>query len=234
MYNCPISGAIRSKETGSMAMGQDHSLGLEVHKHLLKLGIETPALFPSEVKISQQRIAEHFQAIMKELNLDMSDDSLSRTPERVAKMYAEEIFWGLDYRNFPRCSSINNKMRYDEVVSCKCTVKSSCEHHAVPFIGIAHVAYIPHTKVLGLSKFNRVVDFFSRRPQIQERLTAQIQKTLEFVLDTSDVAVVVKAQHYCVHLRGVEDTNSETTTSAMGGRFLSVPALRQEFLALTR
>lgn len=211
----------------------DPALGQEVHDVLKDRGIETPIMEPMED--ADGIIKQSMRMMMLALGLDVLDnDSLEGTPERVAKMYTQEIFWGLNYANFPKMTTIENKMRYDEMISCKCTVKSMCEHHFVPFIGIAHVAYIPNTKVLGLSKFNRVVDFFSRRPQVQERLTAQIQYALGYVLGTSDVAVVVKAQHYCVHLRGVQDTNSETITSAMGGKFFSIPTLRQEFLALTR
>jgi GTP cyclohydrolase IA len=209
-------------------------LGELVRLMLVHKGLESPSNWHMH-EMADTIIRDHFAGIMMALGLDYEhNDSLVRSPERVAKMYTQEVFWGLNYMNFPNMSVIENSMRYDEMISCKCTVKSMCEHHFVPFIGIAFVAYIPNTRVLGLSKFNRVVDFFSRRPQVQERLTAQIQKTLEFLIDTVDVAVVVKAQHYCVHLRGVEDTNSETITSAMGGRFLSNPALRQEFLALTR
>jgi GTP cyclohydrolase I len=209
-------------------------IGEKIRSMLISKGLESPRnghMYENANKV----ILDHFAQIMLALGLDvLGDDSLQNSPNRVAQMYTQEVFWGLNYMNFPEMSTFGNSMKYDEMISCRCTVKSMCEHHFVPFIGIAYVAYIPNTKVLGLSKFNRVVDFFSRRPQIQERLTAQIQKTLEYVLDTTDVAVVVKAQHYCVHLRGVEDTNSETVTSAMGGRFLSVPPLRQEFLALTR
>jgi GTP cyclohydrolase I len=125
-------------------------------------------------------------------------------------------------------------MRYDEMVAVKCTVKSVCEHHFVPFIGIAHIAYIPHDRVLGLSKFNRVVDFFSRRPQIQERLTEQVSAALRYILQTNDLAVVIQAKHFCVALRGVQDHLSDTTTSKLKGRFLSVPELRAEFLSLTK
>jgi GTP cyclohydrolase IA len=125
-------------------------------------------------------------------------------------------------------------MAYDEMVAVKCTVKSVCEHHFVPFIGIAHVAYLPRNAVLGLSKFNRVVDFFSRRPQIQERLTEQISAALCYILQTDDVAVVIQAKHFCVALRGVQDHVSDTTTSKVKGRFKSVPELRAEFLALTK
>jgi len=168
------------------------------------------------------------------LGLDLSDDSLSETPKRVAKMYTQEVFWGLNYANWPTMTAIQNKMGYDELLATKCTVRSMCEHHLVPFIGVCWIGYLPKTKVLGLSKFNRLVDFFSRRPQVQERLTAQITAALQLILETNDVACVIHAHHYCVHLRGVQDTISKTVTSQMGGKFLKTPALRQEFLDLTR
>lgn len=211
----------------------DPTLGVEIHRLLVNKGLETPITRPI-AENADTTIISSFAQIMDALGLDLDDDSLCDSPKRVAKMFTQEIFWGLNYQNFPRMTTIDNKMKYDEMISCRCTVKSMCEHHFVPFIGIAHIAYIPDTKVLGLSKFNHIVNFFSRRPQVQERLTAQIQESLEHILGTADVAVVVKAQHYCVHLRGVEDTNSETVTSAMGGKFFTVPTLRQEFLALTR
>jgi GTP cyclohydrolase I len=149
-------------------------------------------------------------------------------------MWCEEIFTGLDYQNFPKCTTIENGMAYDEMISCKASVMSCCEHHLVPFIGICYAAYIPNEKVVGLSKINRIVDFFSRRPQVQERLTLQISETLRYILKTDDVAVVIKAEHMCVKLRGVKDAASETITSKMSGKFLSNPSLRAEFLSLTR
>jgi len=172
--------------------------------------------------------------ILKILGMDLQDDSLRETPHRVAKMYCDEVFYGLNYNNFPKCSTFENKMQIDEMISGSCSIKSFCEHHLVPFIGVAHIAYIPNTKILGLSKFNRVADFFARRPQVQERLTSQILETLKLVVDTNDVAVVIRATHYCVHLRGVQDLNSVTVTSKMSGKFMDVPELRAEFLALTR
>jgi GTP cyclohydrolase I len=210
------------------------SLGERVHRELIKYGIETPICGPMHEQVNQI-IRRGMVDTMLALGLNVyNDDSLKDTPARVAKMYTQEIFWGLDYLNFPGMTAIENKMQYDEMVATKCTIKSMCEHHFVPFIGEAHIAYIPKTKVLGLSKFNRVADFFSRRPQVQERLTAQIHCALQFILKTQDVAVVIKAKHYCVHLRGVEDSNSETVTSKVGGKFFKVKALRDEFLALTR
>lgn len=203
-----------------------------VHQHLLKLGIETPLRVGAVGDYGA--IETSFAEIMMRLKLDLKDDSLKRTPARVAKMYVEEMFYGLDYSKFPTISTFENKMRYDEMIASTCKVHSCCEHHFVPFIGVCHLAYIPNTKVIGLSKLNRIVDFFSHRPQIQERLTAQISATLQFVLKTQDVAVVIRAEHFCVKLRGIKDELSSTTTSKMSGRFLSVPELRTEFLALTR
>lgn len=216
-------------------MPNDPKFGDAIHSHLKNLGIETP-MHRNTLKplVTRARVQDHVQGIMQALYLDLDDDSLKNTPARVAKMYCEEVFYGLNYDNFPSMSTFENKMKCDEMVSVSCTIKSFCEHHLVPFIGLAHIAYIPSTRILGLSKFNRVADFFSRRPQVQERLTSQIFETLCVVLETSDVAVVIEARHFCVQLRGVQDDNSETTTSKMGGKFMTVSALRQEFLALTR
>lgn len=210
----------------------ENGLGLRVHLQLKRLGLETPMNTPRSG--AAWNIEKQIEAALKQLGLDLTDDSLKDTPARVAKMYTQEVFWGLNYDNFPKMTTIENKMKYDEMIAVSCSVKSMCEHHLVPFIGSAHIAYIPKTKVLGLSKFNRVTDFFSRRPQVQERLTAQISAALQFILGTPDVAVVIQATHYCVHLRGVKDENSKTVTSKMSGRFMRKAPLRAEFLALTR
>ncbi len=169
---------------------------------------------------------------MLALGLNMHDDSLKDTPKRVAKMYVKEIFNGLDYSNFPKCTTVENKMKYDEMVCVdKINVQSNCEHHFVIIDGLAKVAYIPNEKVLGLSKINRIVEFFSKRPQIQERLTEQIHHALVFILGTEDVAVQIKATHFCVKARGVEDTSSLTTTSKLGGMFRR-NEVRNEFFNL--
>lgn len=218
-----------------MTMIKEQTLGQKVQLHLQELGIETPMRNSCQSKAgAQQHIERYVFDILGELNLDLRDDSLHRTPYRVAKMFVDEIFYGLDYANFPIMTTVENKMRYDEMITVKCQVKSMCEHHFQPFLGTAYVAYIPNTKVLGLSKFNRLVDFFSRRPQIQERLTEQVSAALRLILETEDVAVVISAEHLCVKLRGVQDEQSKTTTSKLSGRFRSVDALRGEFLALTR
>ena len=214
----------------------DPVLGQRVHEHLLSLGLETPMtnnkLTPKQ-KVA--RIEKNFRQIMETLGLDLTDDSLAETPLRVAKMYTNEIFWGLDPEAFPKCTTVENKMNYDEmVVERGVSVQSNCEHHFVVIDGLATVAYLPKNKVLGLSKINRVVEYFSKRPQIQERLTSQIYHALSFILETEDVAVMIDAQHYCVRSRGVEDTGSHTVTSHLGGKFRTDTLVRQEFLSLAR
>lgn len=215
-------------------MSDSSSIGAQIRDLLQAQGIETPMFQHTQDGVSQAIIEESFEKIMIQLGLNTLDDSLAESPKRVAKMYCTEIFQGLNYDNFPKITTVENKFSYDEMLVTKCQVRSICEHHFVPFMGTAYIAYIPSTKVLGLSKFNRVVDFFSRRPQIQERLTAQIHSTLAYILDTQDIAVVIRAVHYCVHLRGVQDSTSNTVTSKLSGKFRTVPEARQEFLALTR
>ena len=217
----------------------DPELGQKVHEHLLKLGVETPTWNTLEANISRKEKIEIieglFQKIMTTLGLDLSDDSLCETPSRVAKMYVNEIFWGLDWEAFPKCTTVDNKMHYNEmVVERNINVQSNCEHHFVVIDGLATVAYVPKQKVLGLSKINRIVEYFAKRPQIQERLTEQIFHTLCYILETDDVAVMIDAQHYCVKSRGVEDTGSSTVTSRLGGGFKSDAAARQEFYNLAR
>jgi GTP cyclohydrolase I len=178
-------------------------------------------------------IQKHFEYIMLVLGLDLKDDSLKETPNRVAKMFVNEIFWGLDPEAFPKCTTVDNKMKYDEmVIERNINVQSNCEHHFVVIDGKATVAYIPKEKVLGLSKINRVVEYFSKRPQIQERLTEQIYHALQYILGTDDIAVLIDAQHYCVKSRGVEDVGSSTITSKLGGEFKSDQAVRAEFMNL--
>lgn len=183
---------------------------------------------------SQQRIDKisfHFAEIMKSLDLDLSDDSLRDTPNRIAKMYVNEIFGGLDPKNFPKITVIENSMEYDQMVCVQdIEVMSVCEHHFQPIDGFATLAYIPKKKVIGISKLNRIVEYFSKRPQVQERLTKQIADCLQFILDTDDVAVHINAKHYCVMARGVQDTRSTTTTSDLRGAFKQLPETRTEFL----
>jgi GTP cyclohydrolase IA len=214
----------------------DPVLGQQVHEYLVKMGVETPTTPNKLIRTDKIHIIEgHFKSIMETLGLDLSDDSLMDTPKRVAKMYVNEIFWGLDYDAFPKCTTVDNKMHYNEmVVERNVSVQSNCEHHFVIIDGLATVAYVPKQKVLGLSKINRIVEYFSKRPQIQERLTEQIFHTLCFILETDDVAVLIDAQHYCVKSRGVEDTGSSTVTVRLGGGFKSDPAARNEFLSIAR
>jgi GTP cyclohydrolase I len=215
----------------------DPILGQQVHEHLVKMGVETPTIDTKNLdrKDKIDEIEKHFASIMNILGLDLTDDSLTETPKRVAKMYVNEIFWGLDYEAFPKCTTVDNKMNYNEmVVERNVSVQSNCEHHFVIIDGLATVAYVPNQKVLGLSKINRIVEYFSKRPQIQERLTEQIFHTLCFILETDDVAVMIDAQHYCVKSRGVEDTGSSTVTVRLGGGFKSDPAARNEFLSIAR
>jgi GTP cyclohydrolase I len=214
----------------------DPELGLKVHEHLVKMGVETPIVTNTIERKDKIAIIEtHMTRIMETLGLDLSDDSLIETPKRVAKMYINEIFWGLDYEAFPKCTAVDNKMKYNEMVCERnVNVQSNCEHHLVIIDGLATVAYVPKDKVLGLSKINRIVEYFSKRPQIQERLTEQIFHTLQFILDTEDVAVMIDAQHYCVKSRGVEDTGSSTVTTRLGGGFKTDSAARAEFYQIAR
>ncbi len=181
-------------------------------------------------EIKQEIIEEHFEKIMLALGLDLTDDSLRGTPRRMAKMYVKEIFSGLDPRNKPAISLFENKYKYSQMLVEKhIHVNSTCEHHFLPITGKAHVGYISSGKVIGLSKINRIVDYFSRRPQVQERLTVQIAKELKQVLNTPDVAVVIEAKHMCVSCRGIEDDGSTTLTAEYTGKFKD-DVYRDEFL----
>ena len=202
-----------------------------VKKALEEKGIETPLKtsgFTDDGK--RDGIERLVKEVLVLLGLDLSDDSLTDTPKRVAKMYVDEIFSGLSYENFPKITCIDNKMKVDQMVCVnKIDVSSTCEHHLITIDGFASVAYIPKEKVIGLSKINRIVEFFSKRPQVQERLTQQVKEALVALLETENVAVMVQAKHYCVKSRGVRDTASETTTSALGGVFLNDAQARNEF-----
>ena len=213
----------------------DPNLGHRVHQHLVSLGIETPMLadqLSKKLKIESIEIA--FEQIMETLGLNLHDDSLTDTPARVAKMYVNEFFSGLDYENFPKCTIIENKFGSEMVIEKDINVMSNCEHHFVTIDGVATIAYIPRDHVIGLSKLNRIVDFFSRRPQVQERLTNQIWHTLNYILGTDDVAVYVDAIHYCVRSRGVSDANSRTVTNKLGGAFLDHGPTRSEFMSFCK
>lgn len=205
---------------------------IAVRQALVRAGLETP-LKPSTLSRDEKfdRIATCMAQVVETLGLDLEDDSLRDTPARIAKMYVDEIFSGLDYANFPKIAVIENKMGVDEMVKVKdIALLSTCEHHFVTIDGTATVAYIPRDKVIGLSKINRIVRFFAQRPQVQERLTRQVLVALQTLLGTEDVAVTVTATHYCVKSRGVIDVNSTTETTALGGAFKQDPRTRGEFL----
>jgi GTP cyclohydrolase I len=196
-------------------------------------GIETP-MKPDAFKLSDdekmKKIQFHFTEIMETLGLDLNDDSLKGTPQRVAKMYVKEIFSGLNPSNKPKIALFENKYQYKQMLVEKdITFYSNCEHHFVPIFGKAHVAYISNGKVIGLSKLNRIVQYFAKRPQVQERLTVQIAHELQTILQTKDVAIIIDAKHLCVSSRGVQDINSATVSSFYGGKF-EEDATRAEFL----
>ncbi|MDB4448266.1 GTP cyclohydrolase I FolE [Roseivirga sp.] len=176
--------------------------------------------FDMDDDLKMNLIEDKFRDIMEIMGLDLTDDSLNGTPKRVAKMYIKEIFSGLNPANKPKIALFENKYQYNEMLVEKdITFYSNCEHHFVPIIGKAHVAYISSGKVIGLSKINRIVDYYARRPQVQERLTVQIANELKTILETDDVAVIIDAEHLCVSSRGVQDVNSSTVTAQFDGKF---------------
>jgi GTP cyclohydrolase I len=206
---------------------------LLVRAALIEKGLETPMI---ENDLSRDQKVEKIQAAMTDvvetLGLDLTDDSLIETPHRIAKMYVDEIFSGLDYSSFPKITVIENKMNVEEMVKVKdIDLTSTCEHHFVTIDGSASVAYIPNDNIIGLSKINRLVRFFAQRPQVQERLTQQVLVALQALLNTDNVAVRIDAAHYCVKARGVMDSNSSTQTTALGGLFKSDDRVRGDFLA---
>ena len=205
----------------------------EIGDEHVSTSVDTPLRADAFDKSDDQKIEEiasHFAQIMDILGLDRTDDSLSGTPKRVAKMYVKEIFSGLNPANFPDIKLFENKYQYNQMlVEKNILFYSNCEHHFVPIIGKAHVAYISGGKVIGLSKINRIVQHFAKRPQVQERLTMQITKALQEALETQDVAVVIDATHLCVSSRGVKDVNSSTVTANFCGQFEN-EATKNEFL----
>ena len=223
------------KQNGILLNLKDSELEViqEVGDNHVGTSLDTPmkqnahAISDTEKK---QKIAEHFAEIMDTLGLDLSDDSLSGTPMRVAKMYVEEVFAGLNPKSKPAVKLFENKYNYKEMLVEKdIKVHSFCEHHFVPIIGVAHIAYINKGRVVGLSKLNRVVEYFAKRPQVQERLTMQIANELKEALGTDDVAVLIDAKHMCVSLRGVEDVSSSTVTASYTGAFQKEET-KKEFL----
>jgi GTP cyclohydrolase I len=205
----------------------------EIGDEHLSTSFDTPLredAFAIDDELKMELIEKHFREIMNILGLDLTDDSLRGTPRRVAKMYVQEIFSGLNPANKPKAALFDNKYKYNEMLVEKdITFYSNCEHHFVPIIGKAHVAYISSGKVIGLSKINRIVQYFAKRPQVQERLTVQIANELKEMLQTEDVAILIDAKHLCVSSRGVTDITSSTVTAHYSGKF-GEEATRQEFL----
>jgi len=204
-----------------------------VREALIEAGLETP-MVPTDLSRDEKylKIKGAMGEIMDALGLDQSDDSLAETPHRVAKMYVDEIFGGLDYSRFPKITAIENSMQCHEMVKVsEIELVSTCEHHFITIDGFARVAYVPNSRIIGLSKINRLVRFFAQRPQVQERLTRQVLVALQALLETEDVAVSISARHFCVKARGVTDSSSMTDTIAVGGAFKADRELRREFLA---
>lgn len=215
----------------------DPQLGQEVKAYLAKQNVESPIDYDTYYATDEQQKVQKVSALMKEaleiMGFDLTNDSVQDTPKRIAKMWVQEVMSGLDYDKFPRVMTFENKFNSAGMVVEKDIMSMSlCSHHLVTIDGTATVAYIPKDKVIGLSKINRIVDFFSRRPQEAERLTLQIFYALEYILGTSDIAVYLNGTHYCVRARGVQDVNSSTSTVKLGGAFHDDPQVRQEFYGI--
>lgn len=227
---------MKQKETllNTMEIDIDRASFEEIGEEHVGTSFETPLredAFEMDDDLKVELIEKHFREIMNIMGLDLTDDSLKGTPHRVAKMYVKEVFSGLNPKNKPAAKLFENKYKYNEMLVEKdITFYSHCEHHFVPIYGKAHVAYISNGTVIGLSKINRIVQYFSKRPQVQERLTMQIGNELIEVLGTQDVAVIMDAYHMCVSSRGVNDTTSTTVTSFYSGKFKHDEQTRNEFL----
>lgn len=227
---------MKQKETMLTSMGIDIARASyeELGEEHLASSVETPLredAFEMDDDLKVELIEKHFKEIMNILGLDLTDDSLRGTPHRVAKMYVKEVFAGLNPKNKPVAKLFENKFQYNQMLVEKdITFFSHCEHHFVPIYGRAHVAYISNGNVIGLSKINRIVQYYSKRPQVQERLTMQIGNDLKEALGTDDVAVIMDAYHMCVSSRGINDTNSSTVTSFYSGKFETDEQTRNEFL----
>ncbi len=219
--------------TPNASQGTHHNVDAIGDEHV-GTSIDTPLrddAFDMSDGAKIEAIASKFRDIMEIMGLDLSDDSLSGTPHRVAKMYVQEIFAGLNPANHPDVKTFDNVYGYDHMlVERNITLNSTCEHHFLPIVGVAHVAYIPEGKVVGLSKLNRIVDHYAKRPQVQERLSRQVLKALQEILGTQNVAVVMDAKHLCVSSRGIQDEGSSTVTASYGGLFETAPDVRAEFL----
>lgn len=226
---------MKQKETLLSTMGIDIARDIdEIGDEHVGTSLQTPLredAFEMDDELKIELIEKHFREIMHVLGLDLTDDSLKGTPKRVAKMYIQEIFSGLDPKNKPDAKLFENKYKYNEMLVEKdITFFSNCEHHFVPIYGKAHVAYISNGTVIGLSKINRIVQYFAKRPQVQERLTMQIGNELREILGTDDIAVIIDAHHMCVSSRGIKDVNSSTVTSFYSGKFEKDENSRNEFM----
>ncbi|TXD84508.1 GTP cyclohydrolase I FolE [Subsaximicrobium wynnwilliamsii] len=210
----------------------------EIGDNHILTNIETPLLSNAFEKSDEEKIENiqrYFSKIMQELGLDLKDESLSGTPYRFAKMYVKELFYGLNPINKPKLSTFPNKYGYKKMlVEQDITIDSSCEHHFLPITGHAHIGYVPNEKVIGLSKINRLVDYYSHRPQVQERLCLQILNDLQETLNTKNVIVVLNAKHLCVSSRGIKDKDSSTTTIEFGGCFEDIENRNEFFLTLNK
>lgn len=217
------NGHTNTEKNGFETIGDNH----------VGTSIETPMRADAFDLSDEEKMAiieDRFRDIMETMGLDLNDDSLRGTPHRVAKMFIQEIFYGLNPANKPRVSVFENKFKYGEMlVEKNINMNSTCEHHFLPIVGKAHVAYISNGEVIGLSKINRIVDYFARRPQVQERLTVQIANELKRVLNTEDVAIVIDAKHMCVSSRGIQDESSSTVTAEYSGKFKD-KSVKEEFL----
>ncbi len=219
-------------------MKTDHILGKQIQKLLFDHNLENPIMNHIVDNWNnndyQLELQDIFQQFLIKLGLDLNNHSIINTPKRVIEFFIKELFYGLDYKNFPKISLNPNSFNYHTpIISKAITVRSTCEHHLVSINGSAVIAYIPSANIVGLSKLNRVVDFFARRPQVQERLTRQILVTLQNILQTENVAVAINASHNCIVIRGVENPNSETLTMELGGEFLSNVDYKNMFLNLS-
>ena len=217
-----MSTNIESTEKNVLEMLNGFSIE-EIGDDHLYTGLKTPIkkdAFKLSDEEKKQKIEVLFSKIMDVIGLDLTDDSLKGTPKRVAKMYIDEIFSGINPKNKPKVALFDNKYQYNQMlVEKNITFYSNCEHHFVPIIGKAHIAYISSGRVIGLSKINRIVQYFAKRPQVQERLTNQIAEELKIILNTEDIAVIIDAKHLCVSSRGIKDDTSTTVTSYFGGKF---------------
>lgn len=216
---------------------KNYELGLKIKKLLEDNELENPVLQDNIAKWGEHdylfTLQTKFADFLKHLGLNLTDSSVANTPKRVIKFFINELFYGLDYNNFPSISLVANKFKYTKpLISQGITLDSTCEHHLVSIRGKAVIAYMPKSKIVGLSKLNRVVEFFASRPQVQERLTRQIFIVLQYILETEDVAVAVNALHNCIAIRGIRDSSSTTLTMELGGNFLDDEVLRDNFVKI--